>query len=407
MRFDIKRILLIIAFVAVAGGASYAIYYFFFRPAPTEVTPAEEEGILPGEALPEAAPGAPAGVLPPELTVPSLPAATPVAIGGVTQVEPITPVTTAQNATLTGDGSAMQFYNPETGQFSKVLADGTVINLSDEVFYNVDDVIWSNDGKNAILEYPDGSNILYDFQTEKQVTLPKHWEDFDFSPAGDQIAAKSIGIDPDNRWLVIADRDGGNAQAIEPLGNNADKVKVSWSPNNQIIATSRTGEPMGIDRQQILLVGKHGENLPGLVVEGWGFDYIWSESGDKMVYNVYNTQSGYNPAMWVVDASGNNIGANRKSLKINTWAEKCTFSDNTTLYCAVPDYLPEGAGLQPSLADAIPDTVYKIDTRTGQKTTIGKPADASTIKSMYVSADGKYLFYVDKATNRINKMRLK
>jgi hypothetical protein len=405
MRFDLKKLLLIILFVAVIAGAGYAIYFFFFRgvapPAPEEV---EEE--VPTGVLPEAAPGVPPAVTP-EAVAPTLPVASPVAMGGVTQVETITPTVTPQDITLSGDGQNLQFYNADTGQFSRVLADGTIQTISDEVFYNVEKATWSADSNSAILEYPDGSNILYDFETKKQVTLPKHWESFDFSPQGDQIVALSIGIDPDNRWLVTSDRDGSNAQAIEPLGENADKVQVKWSPNNQIIATSRTGQPMGIDRQQILLVGKHGENFPGLTVEGWGFDYKWSTSGDRMVYNVHNTDSSYNPTLWVVDASGSNIGQNRKNLKVNTWAEKCTFADNTTLYCAVPDYLPEGAGYQPSVADGIPDTIYKIDITTGRKTTVGKPEDASTIKSMYTSSDGKYLFYVDKATSRINKMRLK
>lgn len=406
MRLDIKKLLLIILFVAIVAGAGYAIYYFFFR-GPAVPAPTEEEETVPTGQLPEAG----AGQLPEGAEDAAeqlaLPTASSVAMGGLTQVESITPTVTTENATLGGDGMSMQFYNPATGVFGKVLADGTMQNLSDEIFYNVENVTWSKDGTNAILEYPDGSNIVYDFQSKKQVTLPKHWENFAFSPQGDQIAALSMGIDPDNRWLFISDRDGSNAQAIEPLGNNADKVQVDWSPNNQIIATSRTGQAMGIDRQQVLLVGKHGENFPGLTVEGWGFDYKWSTTGDRMVYNVYNTKSNYNPTVWVVDASGNNIGQNRKQIKINTWAEKCTFSNNTTLFCAVPDYLPEGTGLQPSLADNIPDTIYKIDVVTGKKSAIGKPEDAPTIKSLSVSSDGKYIFYVDRATNRINKMRLK
>jgi hypothetical protein len=164
---------------------------------------------------------------------------------------------------------------------------------------------------------------------------------------------------------------------------------------------------MGIDQQQILLIGKNQENFPGLVVQGWGFDYQWTPSGDRMVYNVYNTESGYSPTLWVTDASGNNIGANRRYLKINTWADKCTFSDNKTLYCAVPDYLPDAAGLQPELANNIPDTIYEIDLDTGRKTIVGKPEDASTIKQMTITEDGKYLMYVNQATSRISRMRLK
>lgn len=406
MNFNFRTIALIVIFILVAGGIGYGIYFFFFR-APVEPAEVPEEEVVPPTgALPEAEEG-----LPPteaEITPPAeLEEASPVAIGGLTQVSPITPTMIAENPALSADGRGVNFYDPNSGKFNRVLPDGTVEEMSDEVFYDVDNVTWSKDSSSAILEYPDGSNIIYDFETKKQVTLPQHWEDFDFSPQGDQIVAKSIGIDSDNRWLVISDRDGSNAQAIEPLGDNADKVDVKWSPNNQVIATSRTGEAMGINQQQILLVGKNQENFPGLTVEGWGFDYEWSPTGEKMLYNVYNTNSNYNPTLWVVDASGSNVGLNRKFLKLNTWAEKCTFSGNSTLYCAVPDYLPEGAGLQPDLADDIPDTIYKVDVNTGSKTVVGKPADASTIDQLSISSDGKYLFYVDKLTGRLNKMQLK
>ncbi|MDD4995297.1 MAG: hypothetical protein PHW53_02455 [Patescibacteria group bacterium] len=405
MRFDLKKILIIILFIAAAAAAGYGVYYFFFKPAETlEITTVEE--VTPTSELPEAGLGTPTTEVTEGVT-PVLPTASPIASGGITQVENLTPTVSVSSAALSGDGQGMNFYDPTNGRLNKVLPDGTVQSLSSQTFYNVEKVNWSGDSASAILEYPDGSNILYDLQSKKQITLPKHWEDFDFSPQGDKIVAKSMGLDEENRWLIVANKDGSDAEAIEPLGNNGDKVQVKWSPNNQIIATSRTGEAMGINRQQVLLVGKNNENFPGLVIEGWGFDYEWSPTGERMVYNAYNMDSNYNPVLWVVDASGENIGANRKSLKVNTWADKCTFADNSTAYCAVPDYLPEGAGLQRDLANGIPDTIYKIDLASGRKTTVGKPEDASTIKQITLSSDGKYLFYVDQATSRLNKMRLK
>jgi len=405
MVFNIRNIILIVLFVVVVAGAGFAIYYFFFRAVP-EAPPVTEEEVIPGEGLP----GAGELEIPPtvdEEVIGALPEASPIAIGGLTQVETVTPSAIVQDPRISSDGLGVQYYDAATGSFQEVLPDGTVRTLTDEIFFNVDDVTWSPDGDSAILEYPDGSNIMYDFATKKQVTLPQHWSEFDYSPDGGQVAAKSIGLDPDNRWLITTEPDGTNAQAIEPLGENADKVTVKWSPNNQVIATSRTGQEMGLSRQQILLVGKNGENFPGLVVEGWGFDYQWTPSGDRMVYNVYNFDSNYNPTLWVTDASGSNIGANRRYLSLNTWADKCTYSDNKTLYCAVPDYLPEGAGLQRELANDIPDTVYKIDLDTGKKSVVGKPEDAATIKEMTISEDGRYIYYVDERTNRLNTMRLK
>ena len=405
MRFNLRNIIIIVLFVIVVWGTGYAVYYFFFKAAP-EPEPEIPDVVEPGEGLPGAGE---IDLVPPEEIedITTLPEASPIAVGGLTQVETVTPTAIVQDPTLASDGRGMQYYDAATGTFQQVLPDGTIRTFSDEVFFNVDEVTWSPDGESAILEYPDGSNIMYDFATDEQVTLPQHWTQFDFSPDGDQVAAKSIGLDPDNRWLITSDPDGTNAQAIEPLGNNEDKVTVKWSPNNQVIATSRTGQEMGLSRQQILLVGQNGENFPGLTVEGWGFDYQWTPTGDRMIYDVYNFDSNNIPTLWVTDASGSNIGANRRYLNLNTWSDKCTFSDSNTLFCAVPDYLPEGAGMQREIASGIPDTIYQIDLNTGRKSVVGKPEDAATITQISVSEDGKYIYYTDERTNRLNTMRLK
>jgi hypothetical protein len=49
------------------------------------------------------------------------------------------------------------------------------------------------------------------------------------------------------------------AQAIQELGDNADKVTVNWSPSRQTVAFSQTGNPAGGEQRQILLIGMHQE----------------------------------------------------------------------------------------------------------------------------------------------------
>jgi hypothetical protein len=427
-----KKILLIIGFIAITLGLGYLLYYFFFRPLPplpicgngicekgedTTTCPTDCPAAPPAR-LPTAKPGVPTPV---EVTpAPALPAAPPIitpptplppevstiAKGGTTWVATLTSVPVL-GMSLAGDGKNLVFYDGAAGKFYRSTPEGTLTLMSDKTFYNVAKINWAPNTDKAILEYPDGSNILFDFTTQKQVTLPKHWQDFDFSPDGNQIVGKSIGLTPESRWLFVANPDGSNVRAIEPLGENADKVQVAWSPNNQIIATSRTGEPQGFDRQEILLVGLHGENFKSLTVEGWGFDYQWSTIGDRMLYSVYNSASDYKPLLWIVDAQGDNIGNNRRSLGINTWASKCAFADNNTVYCAVPQTLERGYGMMPELADTIPDVFYKIDLTTGLKTPVANPYGTFTADRVTVSADGKYLYFTDKASGRVNRIQLK
>ena len=398
-----KRALLILAFAGSALGIGYLIYFLFFR-APTRPpipTPQPGVPVTPGAGgLPTAGGATP---LPP--ATPGAPTPSAVASGGLTAARTVT-TTPVVGATLTGDGTALAYYSTQDGKFYRLGPDGTPQLISDRTFFNVQNVTWSGNADKAILEYPDGSKLAVDFRTGEQATLPKHWQSFDFSPDGTQIIAKSMGLDPNNRWLTVASPDGTNAQAIAPLGENADKVTVSWSPNNQIIATSRTGTAIGLDRERILLIGLHGENFKALTVEGIGFQSVWSPRGDRLLYSVSNAASGYRPTLWSVEAEGESIGANRHSIALQTWAEKCTFASAEVAYCAVPTGLQEGAGFQPALSAGTPDAIYRVNIVTGATELMAIPSDRSAISRLIVSGDETVLYYVNAQTGQLSQIRL-
>lgn len=298
-----------------------------------------------------------------------------------------------------------KFYNTQDGKFYRLDTTGTPVPISDQVFYNVQNVVWSPQSNSSIIEYPDGSNIYYNFDTKEQVTLPRHWEGFSFSPGGEQIAAKSVGMSPENRWLISANPNGSEIKLIEPLGVNDKKVTVDWSPNRQVIAFARTGEALGDDRQQILLLGQNRENFKGLIVEGRGLETKWSKQGTRLLHSVYNANSDFKPELWIVDATPDSVGANRKLLNVATWANKCTMADERFAYCGVPDKLDTGAGFAPLIANNIADHLYRIDTVTGLKTEI--PLDRTyTIDTITVSPDGNSLLFTDKNQAGLFKVNL-
>ncbi|MBI4457406.1 hypothetical protein HY633_00390 [Candidatus Uhrbacteria bacterium] len=402
---NFRKILIFILLLAVAGGIGFALYSLFFAPAaPTEVVNAPVTNAPPTTGLPEAGVGAPPTGVPARPGAP-LPGVSAVARGGLTQVTPVAPVPTT-GASVSASG-ALNYYNRADGKFYRVRPDGTVQSLSNKAFFNVDKATFDGGGGKAILEYPDGSNILYDFNSNTQVTLPKHWEDFNFSERGDKIAAKTMGVDPASRFLVISNPDGSGARAVQELGENADKVKVSWSPNNQVVGMAVTGDSFGVDRKEVFFIGANGENYKSMIVEGLDFRPEWNPSGDRLLYSVAGSLSDYKPGLWIVDAQGDDIGRNRRSLNVNTWADKCAFHDDNSLYCAVPQELTEGAGLQPAVADGTADDIYRIDLSTGLQTKIAVPEGSHTVDSMMVSPDGGSLFFTDKGSGIINKVMLK
>ncbi len=403
-----KRILIIVAFVGSVVLIAWLLYIVFFKAkTPDEVSPVISDVTEEPITLPSAGEG---GIrIPTTEDEPDAGFELPVsevAAGGVTEVTPLT-LTATKEPHISADGKAINYYDPGDGKFYNVDKNGKVVSLLNKPLPNAKEISWSPTSERAVVEFPDGANVMVDFQTQDIIPLPQHWEDFDFSPQGEQIAAKSIGVDPGNRWLVVSSADGSRADTIEALGNNADKVDVSWSPNNQVVAFSDTGITLsGFGRKQVLPIGKHQENLPGLVVEGFSFDPVWSPKGTQILYSTAGPSSDYQPQVWLVDGEANTMGQNRRSLPINTWGDKCTYANNSTAYCAVPQNLPPGSGLQRQLALGEPDSLYRIDTRTGAISLVAVPEKNVPMTDLNVSDDGSTLFFQHEINGTLSSIRL-
>lgn len=403
-----KKIFMVGGFVLLVLILGYALYALFFRPSLAPAPPQPGVSTTTGGGLPVAGPGK--GQIVPSEEAEGLPAegggsgANQIAQGGLTQTAALASLPTI-GATLSGDGTDVQYYSRDDGKFYRIDPSGQVEALSDQVFHQVKDVTWAPDKKSAILEYPDGANIIYDFPTKKQITLPAHWQDFSYSPSGDRIVMKSIANDPDASWLAIVGSDGSNVRGIEQIGKNADSVYPAWSPSNQMVAMYTEG--VDFDRQEVYFVGLNQENFKSTIVEGRGFDPKWSPAGDRLLYSVYSSKNDLKPNLWLVNASGDNIGTDRRNLNLETWADKCTFTDNASLYCAVPKTLDQGAGLFPEMAQNTADQLYKIDLNTGAKRLIAIPDGDYTIAGLMASGDGRNLFFTDKNSGKLYKIRLK
>ncbi len=307
-------------------------------------------------------------------------------------------------ASVDYDGEGVRYYNKNDGLFYRLKEDGETELLSDKTFHDVENINWARNKNKAVLEYPDGSNIIYDFQSEKQITIPDHWENFNFSPSGQELAFKSIGMSPDNRWLAVSDGEGGKTQAIEKIGQNADKVETSWSPNNQIIGLYKESD--GFDQQKINFIGKNNENFKSITVPGRGFEHKWSEKGDKMLYSVYSQRNDMKPELWTTNTDLKNMGTDRKSLDVDTWAHKCVFSNSEEAYCGVPKNLKKGDGIFQEESTRTNDDLYKINSETGNKELIADMEENYSMNNLQISENGKSLYFTDDKTGRLHKIEL-
>jgi len=211
-----KKLFLVILFFGLVFIIGYFLWSIFFRAeiVPTEPTTiptviidglpsagTSTGGIIGEETKPS---GLPEGI--PYTNVPSGQDADAIATGGITAVKTIADSPTL-NPTLSNDGK-VQYYDKSDGHFYMIDKNGNKILLSDKVFHNVENIVWAPTKEKAVIEYPDGNKILYNFDTETQVTLPSFWQEFSFSTDGDKLVSESIGLDPENRWLVISNVDG-------------------------------------------------------------------------------------------------------------------------------------------------------------------------------------------------------
>lgn len=328
-----------------------------------------------------------------------------IAIGGLTKTTEVVAADTL-SATLSPSGLSVQYYNKDDGYFYKADSNGVAVKMSNQIFHDVQSVTWAPDKNQAIIGYPDGSQILYNFATSEQITYPNFWDNISFSPQSDQVVAKSIGLDVNNRFITIASTNGSNVRNIEAIGANADSVQTIWSPNNQIIATY--AKSSDFNHQEVYFVGQNGENFKSTTVEGRGLTYIWSTSGDKLLYSVYNTASNLSPELWIVDAEGDTISNNRQDLGLATWADKCTFSNNTTIYCGVPKNLDRGSGIfRSELETKTSDNLYKIDIQNGTEEMIAMPDGNYNVSNIVVNRDQSQLYFSDKTSGKIYTIKLK
>ncbi|MFH1207164.1 MAG: hypothetical protein V1668_00985 [Patescibacteria group bacterium] len=317
----------------------------------------------------------------------------------------------ADGVSLTSDGTSLRYYDPAQGKFYKLDPNGKPQELSDKVFPEARNITWSPKGNKAVVSFPDQSQIVYDFDKKQQVTLPKEWDSIEFSPSGDQLGFLNISDQENARWLAVANADASEVQLVEPLGDNASKVDVNWSPNSQVVALFRdSANATGLT---ILPIGLNQENFKSFDVLGRGFQGIWSPQGDQILYSVYSDGSRYNPVIHLVDASGDAAGNNDLDLKIQTWASKCAYDSTAVLaYCAVPKYLPTGSALDPSVAGYTNDRIYRIDVNTGISNLIALPTYLNQMKEyvineMFVGRSDSTLYFTENTTGKVYSIKLK
>lgn len=394
-------------FLTITAGIGVALYFLLFV-TPPSVLPNDTTAPTPSlGGLPSAQDGRPQGSgagadgLPgnDDALTPS-----PVANGGLTANTLLTTAgIRAPQASPTGGAT---YYDPNDGRFYRINDKGEVEALDGLVYPNASRVAVAPNSNAALVEFPDGSNIVVDFSTKKQHTLPAHWEDFHFSPDSTAIAAKSMPADVNNRALLVTSVDGSTTTVVAALGANANRVYPSLSPTKDIVGFSATGTGgTAFGQNTVYLVSPSGEALSGIVVNGTSFKSRWSPNATNFFYSVADAGDDYRPSLWYSDVRGDRAGAIRLRLPVKTTADKCVFASESTVYCAVPAETPANSGADTSLFRG-GDSLVQIALPSGTTRTLATLQLVTPMNNLSLSADGSTLYYTD-LLNRLNLLRLR
>ncbi len=436
MQIERKKLILGIGLVLIAILLAVALYFMFFKSDADDGYYIVDGVAVPVGQLPDIGDGLPPGVaIDPNTGLPYLldssdqdkldallaeieedkevivklePDA--IANGRETQVDRV--IRGEVKALSSSQSGDTRFYNGDDGRFYRINNNGDIVALSDAQFRNVETVSWNKRGENAILEFPDGSNIYYDFVNDKQVTLPAQMTEFDFSYDGAEIAFEwENTYDDEDNWLGVASPDGSKLEFIIPIGDREkqNRIHVDHSPDSRYIALYTKGT--GLDRQDIIPVGKNGENFKSFTVFGRGFESEWAPDGKTMLYSVHSTKTDNKPELWVAKIDGDSVGDFNQPIGVATWAHKCSFSSTGhDLYCSVPNELPEGIGWFPDLNNQYPEKFYHIDLTTGMQTLLADPVgvrDFYNASQVILSEDESQLYFIDAQTDDIFSIQLK
>lgn len=203
-------------------------------------------------------------------------------------------------------------------------------------------------------------------------------------------------------------------QNILPVGFG--DLNVAWPKNDKI---SYYHPPTGLSESGFYVYDTTAKALKKIISSAFGFSAKWSPDGNYFLFSSTD-KSGKNLQLSIGDELSNiiriNIGEN---MPLATIPEKCSFSPaSPVFYCAAINSIPIGLIMPDDYYKGIAnsnDTIYKF-TLTGRPTKISALGAANldptgsnsgyNVEQMLISADGKYLYFLNKRDGFLYKMSL-
>ncbi len=310
--------------------------------------------------------------------------------------------------TLSSDSQHIEYYSKKTGETYEINFDGTgKQTVSTEELPGLSYAIWSPDDSKVIRAFPQGSYtkfVFHDYAAGDDIALG-NGIDWIAWLNNNKIIYKYYDQGTKENSLNISNPDGSNWLKITDLKYSS----MSLAPIPKTGLVSFWNSPDANTATDFESISALGGDATPLIQNYFGADYLWSPDGTNILMSHTDQQGGNKITLAVTDSQGNNY----KDLGVATFVSKCAWSvDDKTVYCAVPDSLPDDATLPNDYSDGkitTSDSFWKINTETGDKTIIAGPNqlggkfDAS---NLFLNLNESSLFFINNLDGKLYKIDL-
>lgn len=315
----------------------------------------------------------------------------------------------ASFSTLSEDGTAINFYSPDSGKISQIGMDGkSGTSISNKAWPNLSGLFWSPSKTKAIIKSVSNSNqpqFSYFDLTENKEKMLKSNLDMVVWQNDSKILYKYYDPKTKERSLSIADPDGANWKKIADL--EFQNVFIAPIPKTGLITYWNRASAQ--EETRLISVPIIGGEKKTLFSGKFGADFLWNSNGSKLLLSHSDTQGGSKMELAVLDDNGENY----RGLEIPTFISKCVWSsDNKTIYYALPGNIPDSSILPNDyLAGKFntTDTFWKTDTTSDKKERVvdlDKIRGQIDAKDLFLNEDESFLFFINKIDGKLYRINL-
>ncbi|KKQ51660.1 MAG: hypothetical protein US71_C0009G0027 [Parcubacteria group bacterium GW2011_GWD2_38_12] len=300
------------------------------------------------------------------------------------------------------------YYSKLNGNVLKTDFEGKSIQpLTNIAIPNLITTVWSFDKSQTINIYQENDvvkKVLFDFASQKATQLDSKIKSISFAPNQNKIAYQFIDDSLGKNTITIADSNGLNWKDIFNI--RMENIRLYWTKDNLLTLTSA---PSGIVKGSALTIDTTPKiiSLKKLISDIYGLTIKYSPDGKNLIYS-QTDQYGHNPTLHLIKEGGV-----AEKTNLNTLSDKCAFSKNNNIYCAIPKIINGSLILPDDFYKNIAnfsDIFFKIDMANNKSSIIFDPADFKydfNASDLNISPNEDYIIFINKKDGLLYSIKIK